>query len=305
MGVALYGANLNILYLQSTAMTELLLMATMTAGAYELLSWTTNHDFLRLIKSAFWIMLSTLVRYDGWFLFVVAFTLIAGLTLKKYGYKVAEGTTVLFATLAGVGIAFWFLWNALIFKDPFYFAYGPFSARSQQQQLEQAGVLATKGNLWFSTKVYLFALAYNAGAFTALVGMAGAVAFWLDRKIDPAVRISTLTLAAPFAFNVLALYLGHSVLFIQGLSGDTWFNARYGAMVVPSIAIFVGYLVHRLTNLRLVIIGLLAFVTFFAIRGQDAVTIDDAAAESNGRNMPFARGADAHQKAQGARGQAR
>src|SRR3989338_10678286 len=244
VGVALYVANLNILYLQSTAMTELLLMATMTAGAYELLSWTSNHDFLRLIKSAFWIMLSTLVRYDGWFLFVVSFTLIAGLTLKKYGYKVAEGTTVLFATLAGVGIAFWFLWNALIFKDPFYFAYGPFSARSQQQQLEQAGVLATKGNLWFSTKVYLFALAYNAGAFTAPAGIAGAVAFWLDRKVDPAVRISTLTLVAPFTFNVLALYLGHSVLFIQGLSGDTWFNARYGAMVVPSIAIFVGYLVH-------------------------------------------------------------
>lgn len=285
VGVALYVANLNILYLQSTAMTELLLMATMTAGAYELLSWASDHDFLRLIKSAFWIMLSTLVRYDGWFLFLVACALILGITLRKQGYKVAEGTVILFATLAGVGIAFWFLWNALIFKDPFYFAFGPFSARSQQEQLEQAGVLATKGNLWFSMKVYLFALAYNAGAFTALAGVVGSIVFWLDRKIDRMVRISTLTLVAPFAFNVLALYLGHSVLFIQGLSGDTWFNARYGAMVIPSIAIFVGYLVDRAKHLRWTITGLIAFVLFFALTNGDAVTIDDARVGSSQKNV--------------------
>ena len=68
-GVAVFAANINVLYLQSTAMTELLLLATMTAGAYQLLLWHKNENILHLIKSAFWIMLSTLVRYDGWFLF--------------------------------------------------------------------------------------------------------------------------------------------------------------------------------------------------------------------------------------------
>src|SRR3990172_9751529 len=37
IGVAVFAVNLNVLYLQSTAMTELMLLATMTAGCYKLL----------------------------------------------------------------------------------------------------------------------------------------------------------------------------------------------------------------------------------------------------------------------------
>ena len=86
---------------------------------------------------------------------------------------------------------------------------------------------------------------------------------WLDKLVKPAMRWASIVLIAPFLFNVLALYLGHSVLFIQGLSGDTWFNARYGIMLMPSLAIFIGYLFQRARPMRFVIVGLLAFVTFF------------------------------------------
>src|SRR3989339_1499493 len=65
VGVAVFFANINVLYLQSTAMTELLLLATMTSGAYYLLLWYEELTVRRLIQSAFWIMLSTLIRYDG------------------------------------------------------------------------------------------------------------------------------------------------------------------------------------------------------------------------------------------------
>src|SRR3989304_7910456 len=67
LGVVIFAANINVLYLQSTAMTELLLLATMTAGVYYLLRWYKEDNTLFLIKAAFWIMLSTLVRYDGGF----------------------------------------------------------------------------------------------------------------------------------------------------------------------------------------------------------------------------------------------
>src|SRR3989344_1995120 len=242
-GVAVFAANINVLYLQSTAMTELLLLATMTAGAYQLLLWYKNENILHLIKSAFWIMLSTLVRYDGWFLFFFASMMVLGYVWKRKGYKTAEGNFVLFCTLGGFGIFLWFLWNQLIFGDALYFAFGPYSARSQQIQMEQAGVLATKGDWFISLKIYFYALAYNSGAFTLLLGTIGMIMLWLDKKVKPAMRWASVVLIAPFLFNVLALYLGHSVLFIQGLSGDTWFNARYGVMLMPSLAIFIGYLV--------------------------------------------------------------
>src|SRR5258708_6977014 len=44
IGVVVFIANWNILYLQSTAMTELLLLATMTAGVYYLLLWQEKED---------------------------------------------------------------------------------------------------------------------------------------------------------------------------------------------------------------------------------------------------------------------
>src|SRR5205814_2367731 len=86
-GVFVFALNLNILYLQSTAMTELLLIATMTAGVYYLLLWQKDAKLLNLVKAAFWIMLSTLNRYDGWFLLICAVFLIGWLTLRKSGYK--------------------------------------------------------------------------------------------------------------------------------------------------------------------------------------------------------------------------
>ncbi|MBU0569707.1 hypothetical protein KKB40_02915 [Patescibacteria group bacterium] len=283
--VTIFVANLNILYLQSTAMTELLLLAMMTAGVYFLMLWAKDENILNLIKSAFFIMLSSLVKYDGWFLFLFAGLLIALSIFRKRGYKTTEGMLILFGTLGGFGIALWFLWNLMIFGDPLYFIFGPYSARAQQIQMETAGSLPTKGNILLSLKIYLLSFIYNSYAFTAILGMFGALIFWINKKIKPEVRIVSVALIAPFLFNVASLFAGHSVIFIQGISGNTWFNIRYGILLLPSVAIFAGFLVDKLKDLRWVLIGLFAFTTFFAFANSDAVTIDDARVGSSQKNV--------------------
>ena len=240
VGVAVFALNLNILYLQSTAMTELLLLVTMSAGAYYLLKWHKSQQIFNLIAAAFWIMVSTLVRYDGWFLFGFAGLLVA-LQAWRMGrqswslraneemislptqigdkkdnqqgffsrYQLVEGMALIYASLAALGIGLWFLWNWLIFGDPFYFIFGPFSAHAQQQQIEAAGELITKHNWWLSIKTYLYALMYNSGALLTLMAFSGAVWLWLDKRLSSEVRWGSLALAAPLVFNILALYLGH------------------------------------------------------------------------------------------------
>ena len=283
--VFVFISNLNILYLQSTAMTELLLLATMTGGAYYLMLWFKDNQVLDLLKSSFWIMLSTLVRYDGWFLLLFAIGLIAYYVYRKKGYKEAEGTVILFATLGGFGIFLWVLWNALIYGEPLYFIFGPFSAHSQQAQLYEAGELFTKGNMWLSIKAYIYALFYNTYTIVAYLGLFGAVLFWKNKKLEKSIKIAALALLAPFIFNVLALYLGHSVLFVKGVKVDTWFNVRYGILLMPPVAIFTGYLVDKLKDLRWLIAGAFVFVSLFAVLGKDAVTIDDALIGSSGKNV--------------------
>ena len=284
-GVIVVSANINILYLQATAMTEPLLLFTMTAGCYYLIKWSQNDNILELIKASFWIMLSTLVRYDGWFLLAFSAAIVALITLIKRGYKTTEGISILFVTMGGLGVVLWFGWNLLIFKDPLYFALGPFSAHAQQQVMLESGNLPTKGNPLLSTQVYLYALIFNSIFYVALLGFLGFITFVTDKKIIWEEKIASLSLISPFIFNILALTFGFSVLFVQGISGNTWFNVRYGIMLMPAFAVFVGYLVNKFTNIRWVIIGLYAFVMFFAFANGDAVTIDDARVGSSQKNV--------------------
>lgn len=284
-GVLIYALNTNIVYMQSTAMTELLLIGVMTAGVYELVMWHKEDTMIRLIKSGFWVLMATLIRYDGWFLLAFAFGLIGLNTYRKHGYKTTEGTLILFTTLAAFGIFLWLFWNLMIFKDPLYFAFGPYSANAQQSQLEAAGVLSTKHDLLFSVQTYIYAMFYNAGVFTTILSFIGMLLFWFDKKIKGTMRIAAIAIMAPFFFNIVALFLGHSVLFVQGLHGNSWFNVRYGLMMVPSIAFFIGYLVYRAHAIRYALVALLAFVTIFSYINHDAVTIDDAVVGASGKNV--------------------
>ncbi|HZZ98685.1 MAG TPA: glycosyltransferase family 39 protein [Candidatus Saccharimonadia bacterium] len=290
-GTALFALNLNILYLQSTAMTELLLIGTMTLSAYELIKWHEDNSIQTLVKTAFWIMLSTLIRYDGWFLLLNAAFLIVvhGLILKRKhpreAITYAEGLFFLVCTLAGFGIFLWLVWNAVIFHDPLYFAFGPYSAHAQQDQLAQAGVLLTKKHVWLSFETYWYAMIYNAGVVPMILGVAGAFVLWFDKRVSPHVRLASTVLLAPFFFNVIALYLGHSVLFIQNINGNTWFNVRYGVMIIPSLSIFAGYLFYRLKLLRPLFIGVVAFTMLVQFINIDAVTIDDGRVGSSQKNV--------------------
>lgn len=286
-GVLVYALNTNILYLQSTAMTELLLLATMTAGVYELAKWYKSHDFLRLIRASFWIMLSTLVRYDGWFLLFVVFCLlfIEFMRMDKKNLSTIAGKSLFFVTLGGFGVFAWLLWNLLIFKDPLYFIFGPYSAYAQQELLLSAGNLPTKGNFLLSFQYYFDAMVYNANAFIVILGFIGAVIFLLDKRIKSNSKMILVALFSPLLFNVLALYFGHSVLYIAGISGNTWFNVRYGLMMIPSFAILVGYLVHSLKPIQPILIGLVMLVTFFMLFNGDVVTLDDARIGASQKNV--------------------
>jgi hypothetical protein len=283
--VAVFVANLNTLYLQSTAMTEMLLIATMTAGCYFLLVWFNRQQFIHLVIAGFFIMLSTLVRYDGWFLLLTSSVLIFVYTYRQKGYSVAEGTTLLFATLAGLGIGLWFLWNLLIFKDPLYFAFGPFSAHAQQTQLAAAGDLHTAGNIWLSVKSYTYALLYNTYTIPAILAVGGFILLCTHRALNRGAKLAAWILLTPLLFNVVALFLGHSVLFVPEVAGSSWFNVRYGLVMLPSIAVCLGFLVDKLSVFRWTVVILVALVTFFAFTSGDTVTLEDALIGSSGKNV--------------------
>lgn len=284
LGALVFALNLNSLYMQTTAMTELLLMAFLTAAIYELVVWHRDENLFRLVRSAFWIFLSTLIRYEGWFLFIFATAFVLFHNIRKYGYKKTEGIVIMFGLMASFGIFLWFFWNTLIFKDPLYFAFGPYSANQQQEQMAAAGALPTKHNFYVSLQTYTYALIYNTNPFFLFLAVIGVLLLFFDKKLKGPTKFAVTLLFVPYIFNVLALYLGHSSLYVENLNGS-WFNVRYGMVMIPTYAIFLGYLVHRVSQIKFLILGLFLFVTFFSYMNKDSVSLDDALIGSSGKNV--------------------
>jgi hypothetical protein len=188
-----------------------------------------------------------------------------------------EGKLLLFSVLAFVGIGMWLLWNWIILNDPIYFTNSPFSAKSQQKGWLARGELPTYHNLPLSYIYYLVTSIVNIGYAFSGLALSGLVLFLLDSKQKERLYIAAL-FSVPFVFYVLTLYMGQSVIFIPQVtpSSFTWnlFNVRYGVMMIPAAAFFIGYVFSEIIHFpyrkhvpflsRLVQVSLVSLFMFFA-----------------------------------------
>ncbi len=266
IGALAFILNANMLYMQTTPMFEPLLIVTFIWSMYFLLKWSRNMQIGYLLLTAFFVLLATLTRYDGWFLFLGVVALVFGISWQKNGYQYAEGKVLLFSVLGGFGMFLWLLYNQLIFGSFLYFAFNQYSAHSQQLLLEQMHQLPTKHNIILSFLIYGETVIYNCGLLLTILAILG-LGYVLLTKKSNVVKIILLALLIPFVFNILALEQGHSVIWLPNLPpfNNTFFNVRYGILMVPVIAIFVGILSEKKTIVKILVtvLILLQGITFY------------------------------------------
>lgn len=296
LGMAVFATNLNLLYMQSTPMTELLLLLFFTSSTFFLYKWAVSQKINDLILLAGSVFLATLTRYDGWFLFLVISAAVIVIPFKKiargkillknaksfYNKRTyIEGNFVLFVSLASFGIFLWILWNLAIFKDPFYFATGPYSAHAQQVKIEAAGSLPTKHNLPLSVLAYWWATVDNVGFLLTIFSIIGLIIFAIKNKFS-AKAIVAYTLLVPLLFHVISLYFGQSILIVPELGVNvtkeakgSWFNVRYGLMMLPAVAFFSAYLASKDKVLKIILILLIFIQPIIFITTNNIITITD------------------------------
>jgi hypothetical protein len=274
-GTLVFMLNPNILYLQSTAMTELTLIVFFILSSYFFIRFLLDDTkLLMLIAAAGFAFCASLSRYDGWalvmmeagvlFLYYLPFKfnpewfrlqrervslfIASNKRTAAERWQRFEGRLLLFMTLAFFGIFLWLLWSYLILGDPLYFTHSQFSANSQQMGWLAKGELPAYHHPLVSLIYYSATSMEIAGTLIAAIAVIGLLAFGFDKKGRHRWLI-ILVLMVPFFFNVLTLFIGQSVIFLPGLTPNTFewtlFNVRYGVMMVPVIAIFVGYLFAR------------------------------------------------------------
>ncbi len=301
LGTLVFMTNLNILYMQSTPMTELLLIFLSTLSSYLLYKWVEGRKILDLVYLSFTILLATLTRYDAWFLlvyisFVVITTLLYTSSSKKYSsvklflqenWPKVEGGFIFFATAAFAGIGLWLLWNLLIFKDPLFFATGPFSAKVQQDRIAAAGSLPTKHNITLSILAYWWAIVNNAGFLIAAFSIIGFILFFLKNKLSLK-SLAVYSLVTPVFFHIFSLFSGNSILILPELGANitkaaagSWFNVRYGLVILPAVSLFSAYIAKRLNFTKLILFILILIQPLIFIGTKNIITVTDGTVGSS------------------------
>lgn len=279
----IFACNPNVLYMQSTPMTELPLIMFLILSTYYFSRFLANDkDMYALITAGFFGFCATLSRYDGWFLVLFQGLIILLMYItKKDGWKHIFGKGLLFGSVGLFGILLWVMWGWLILGDPLYFTNSEFSAKSQQEAWNAKGQLPAYHNLGQSILYYTVTAASNTGVLLFLTSLIGFVVYMRTSKNAHKIFIGILMLV-PYIFNIVTLYIGQSVIFIPHVTpvdGFEWrlFNVRYGMMMIPFAALMIGYLWTQVkTNGKLLIVTLsLIQILLFASGFSPVMTFAD------------------------------
>lgn len=276
--------NPSVLYMQSTPMSEMDLICFAVVAIYYAVRWARTYDANALVKCALATAAGTLVRYDGWALAAVLLVVVAVVAWRTRGRLIAESHGLLFGTLGLAGCAAWLIYQTVIFKNPFIFLNGPFSAQTQEQVIEHSAGLPTHQNALLSMSVYTHTTLDAVTWPIALAAVLGLL-WWIYRTRLRLASWPVYATLIPFAFNWLSLFLGITVIQtpevpLYGIS--TFFNVRYGMMMIPAAALFIAALTTLRRELAPVILGLIILASTPLVAGGTPYVLQDPL-HGNGR----------------------
>ncbi|NDJ60185.1 MAG: glycosyltransferase family 39 protein [Chloroflexi bacterium] len=271
LGAFIFMINPNMLYLQSTPMTEMPLYLTIVASSFYLVRYIQDPD--QRIGSLFWsglfIAAGTLIRYEAWLLLPVQGMLILFVLLvRRFRFRKIESHIIYWAYWAGFGVAVWFLWNLVIFGDPLHFQRGEYAQPSLWVTNE-----ITMGSLNLSFMTYWLATLANVGPILYL-GILALILYPLSSRLRLATLVP-LTWVAIFPAFVLMLYLGQRPLRVPELT-DTMYNVRFALVMVLPVAVAIAYISRRRWWLQSAFSALAVLSTAYLVLSGNIINVNEA-----------------------------
>ena len=239
--------NPSLLYMQSTAMSEVPSLTAFVIAIYYAVRVAETHHASDLVKCATAVAAGTLIRYDDWILAFALVPVLALIAWRHRGYLLAEAWTILFGLLAFAGCAAWVIYNWVIFHDPLLsFFYGSHNHTFFADKTHL--VLPSRGHPVTALETYGLTVAGTVGWLILPAAALGLLVFVRRRRLRPAALPAYLTLV-PFAFYCLVLYKGANTVTLPQLGQGQYYNIRFGLAMIPAVALFCACL--ALTRRRL------------------------------------------------------
>jgi len=275
LAAAIFAFNPNLIYLQTTAMTESLYLAFFiwsvfffAAAIRKCVPGEVAKANSLLVRSGLCLVGACLTRYDGWLLAVVMSVLLVSLAWVGNFVSLRPGAKM-FVLLAAMAPALWLAYNAAVYRNPLEFASGPYSAKAIEQKTAVPGMPAHPGDhdLRIAFKYYFKSAQLNVAAgklqmfWVAALLFGTAVVVLFQRKLWP-----VLLLWIPVPFYMLSIAYSGVPIFLPVWWPYSHYNVRYGIELLPAIAVFIAlasYGLIRLVATRKVRIALAAAFPLF------------------------------------------
>jgi hypothetical protein len=257
LAAAIYGLNPNLLYMQSTAMTETIFLAEMIWAVHYLRLFVAamqgeqgaqEYPAERSVqKCALCLAAAILTRYDGWILAAVCGVIVfwewrRSALVNLPGYRrLARPVVGFFALCAAVPIL-WLAQNYAITANALDFLNGPYSAKAIEARSTQPGTPPHPGTGDMITSGIFFTKAAKLNVsggwlepILFLLACAGtAYAIWRWRKLGV-----LLLLWLPLPFYAYSVAYGSVPIFMPVWWPHSYYNVRYGLELLPAFAVFI------------------------------------------------------------------
>jgi hypothetical protein len=246
-GAAVFMLSPNILYMQSTALSELCMFVWLLAGIYgvqrffEVERRASQRRYLALAGVS--CALALLTRYEGWIVTAALLAcVIAGCVRRGDSRAEVKAYALTFSFFPALALAGWLAYNQVIFGSWLYFYDGPYAKPSLWSSAADPAV----GNWLIATKTYLYAILDDTNWPTVALALAGI--FTLARKRRLAAHtLPALSLLALIPFFIWSLHGAQRPMHVQQIN-HSLYNTRFALVYVPAAAIYIGYLIGALKS---------------------------------------------------------
>lgn len=246
LAVGIFAANPNLIYLQTTAMTEavylplfiwaIVLFARGLRRCADNDAASGNADF---VKCGLCLVGACLTRYDGWLLSGVLSVLAIGLAFAGNFTALRRGAVKL-ALLAAAAPALWVGYNAAVYGNPLEFANGPYSARAIEVRSNPPGMALHPGSgdlpvafRYFFKSAELNLAAGKLQVFWVVALLLGTgIVLLFQRRLWP-----LLLLWIPVPFYMFSIAYSGVPLFVPTWWPFSTYNVRYGIELLPAFAV--------------------------------------------------------------------
>jgi 4-amino-4-deoxy-L-arabinose transferase-like glycosyltransferase len=283
-------SSVNLIYMQTTAMTEPIFIAFIILSTYFLLRWAKYGNIGSLLYGGVAVSLTTLIRYEGYIMLLLTLFLVPFIMfIKKRKIGEIEGFTLMYVTLAATGIVLWCLYSWTIFGDPLYWKdiyAGDRSIISSEEVVVRTKLptVSNSGNFDVISGISRFWSAsaqMNGIIITSLatIGFVILVLLIIVKRYFIS-KSEYLILFIPFSIFVFMVFTLSRNGIPLNIPDLTWlnlldrssnlykeYNIRYGLNMIPFVAILVGFVGYRLWLTRFLVIVILFIQAITTIVG--------------------------------------